>query len=86
MAGSCSEAAAARPVDNDEFSAIKAADYTDQQLVDIRLVIAVTTFTNVFNRINGTTAVWSPVMGRPGRAQRLICWKKRRQRYGGNIP
>jgi alkylhydroperoxidase family enzyme len=55
MAGSCSEAAAApRRMDNDEFSAIKAAGYTDQQFVDIRLAIAVTTFTNVFNRINDT--------------------------------
>jgi hypothetical protein len=60
-------------MDNDEFSAIKAAGCTDQQLVDIKLVIALTTFTNVFNRINGTAAVWSPVMGRAGRAQRLIC-------------
>jgi hypothetical protein len=73
-------------MDNDEFSAIKAAGYTPQQLVDISLAIAVTTVTNVFNRINGTAAVWSPVMGRPGRAQRLICWKKRRQRYGENLP
>jgi hypothetical protein len=59
MAGSCSEAVAApRRMDSDEFSAIKAAGYA---LVDIRLAIAVTTFTNVLNRINGTAAVWSPV-------------------------
>jgi hypothetical protein len=57
MAGSCSEAAAApRRMDNDEFSAIKAAGYT------------------------GKVTEW------PGRAQRLICWKKRRQRYGENLP
>ena len=37
-----------------EFSAIKAAGYTDQNLVDISLAIAVITFTNVFNRINDT--------------------------------
>jgi uncharacterized peroxidase-related enzyme len=37
-----------------EFDAIKTAGYTDQQIVDISLVIAVTTFTNVFNRINDT--------------------------------
>jgi uncharacterized peroxidase-related enzyme len=37
-----------------EFSAIKAAGYTDQQLVDISLAIAVITFTNVFNRVNDT--------------------------------
>jgi uncharacterized peroxidase-related enzyme len=38
----------------DEFTAIKAAGYTDQQLVEISLAIAVTVFTNVFNRINDT--------------------------------
>jgi uncharacterized peroxidase-related enzyme len=38
-----------------EFSAIKAAGYTDAQLVDISLAIALTVFTNVFNRINDTT-------------------------------
>jgi uncharacterized peroxidase-related enzyme len=37
-----------------EFAAIKAAGYTDRQLVEISLAIAVTTFTNVFNRINDT--------------------------------
>jgi uncharacterized peroxidase-related enzyme len=37
-----------------EFSAIKVAGYTDQHLVDISLAIAVTTFTNIFNRINDT--------------------------------
>lgn len=37
-----------------EFAAIKAAGYTDAQLVEISLVIAVTVFTNVFNRINDT--------------------------------
>lgn len=37
-----------------EFDAIKAAGYTDTQLVDISLAIAVTVFTNVFNRINDT--------------------------------
>jgi uncharacterized peroxidase-related enzyme len=37
-----------------EFDAIKAAGYTDQQIVEVSLVIAVTTFTNVFNRINDT--------------------------------
>jgi uncharacterized peroxidase-related enzyme len=37
-----------------EFNAIKAAGYTDQQIVEISLAIAVTVFTNVFNRINDT--------------------------------
>jgi uncharacterized peroxidase-related enzyme len=41
-------------ISNEEFAAITAAGYTDQQLVDISLAIAVTTFTNVFNRINDT--------------------------------
>ncbi len=37
-----------------EFAAIRAAGYTDAQLVDISLAIALTVFTNVFNRINDT--------------------------------
>ncbi len=41
-------------IDADEFAAIKAAGYTDAQIVDISLAIAVTVFTNVFNRINDT--------------------------------
>jgi uncharacterized peroxidase-related enzyme len=41
-------------ISDEEFSDIRAAGYTDQQLVDISLAIAVTTFTNVFNRINDT--------------------------------
>ena len=41
-------------ISDQEFAAIKAAGYTDQQLVEISLAIAVTTFTNVFNRINDT--------------------------------
>ena len=41
-------------ISDEEFSAIKAAGYSDAQLVDISLAIAVVTFTNVFNRINDT--------------------------------
>ncbi len=41
-------------ISDQEFSAIKAAGYTDAQLVDISLAVAVITFTNVFNRINNT--------------------------------
>ncbi len=41
-------------ISDEEFSAIKAAGYTDAQLVDISLAFAVITFTNVFNRINDT--------------------------------
>ena len=37
-----------------QFEAIRAAGFTDQQLVEISLAIAVTTFTNIFNRINDT--------------------------------
>jgi uncharacterized peroxidase-related enzyme len=36
------------------FTAIKHAGYTDAQLVEISLAIAITVFTNVFNRINDT--------------------------------
>ena len=41
-------------VSDDDFAAIKAAGYSDAQLVDISLVFATTVFTNVFNRINDT--------------------------------
>jgi uncharacterized peroxidase-related enzyme len=41
-------------VSDEDFAAIKAAGYTDDQLVDISLAFATTVFTNVFNRINDT--------------------------------
>jgi len=41
-------------ISDEAFSAIKDAGYSDAQLVDISLAIAVTVFTNVFNRINDT--------------------------------
>jgi uncharacterized peroxidase-related enzyme len=37
-----------------ELQAIRVAGYTDAQLVDISLAIALTVFTNVFTRINDT--------------------------------
>ncbi len=36
------------------YSAIKAAGYTDPQLVEIALAIAIVSFTNLFNRVNDT--------------------------------
>jgi uncharacterized peroxidase-related enzyme len=41
-------------VSDEDFAAIKAAGYTDAQLVEIGLAFATTVFTNVFNRINDT--------------------------------
>jgi uncharacterized peroxidase-related enzyme len=41
-------------VSDEDFAAIKAAGYTDVQLVEISLAFATTVFTNVFNRINDT--------------------------------
>jgi len=41
-------------VSDEEFAAIKAAGYTDAQLVEISLAFATIVFTNVFNRINDT--------------------------------
>jgi uncharacterized peroxidase-related enzyme len=38
----------------EEFSTIKAAGYTDAEIVEISFVIALITFTNVFNRVNDT--------------------------------
>jgi hypothetical protein len=40
---------------DEEFSAIEAAGYTDQPLVDISVAIAVTVCTNVCHRIHDTT-------------------------------
>ena len=37
------------------YAAIRAAGYSEAELVDISLAIATTVFTNVFNRINDTT-------------------------------
>jgi len=37
-----------------QFDAIKAAGYTDVQLAEISLVMALILFTNIFNRINDT--------------------------------
>jgi uncharacterized peroxidase-related enzyme len=37
-----------------EFAAIRAAGYTETQLAEISLAIAMTIFTNTFNRINDT--------------------------------
>jgi alkylhydroperoxidase family enzyme len=47
-------AATSGTVSDDDFAAIKAAGYSDAQLVDISLAFATTDFTNVFNRINDT--------------------------------
>lgn len=41
-------------VSEGDFAAIKAAGYSDAQLVEISLAFATTVFTNVFNRINDT--------------------------------
>lgn len=44
-----------------EVDAIRAAGYTDAQLADISLAIALTIFTNTFNRINDTEVDFPPV-------------------------
>jgi alkylhydroperoxidase family enzyme len=41
-------------VSDEDFAAIKAAGYSDAQLVEISLAFATTVFTNVFKRINDT--------------------------------
>jgi uncharacterized peroxidase-related enzyme len=41
-------------IGENEFDAIRAAGYTDTQLAEISLAIALTIFTNTFNRINDT--------------------------------
>jgi uncharacterized peroxidase-related enzyme len=44
-----------------DFDAIRAVGYTDAQLADISLAIALVTFTNIFNRINDTDVDFPPV-------------------------
>jgi len=44
-----------------ELAAIRAAGYTDTQLAEISLAIAMTIFTNTFNRINDTAVDFPPV-------------------------
>lgn len=41
-------------IGDDELAAIRAAGYSDTQLAEISLAIAMTIFTNTFNRINDT--------------------------------
>jgi uncharacterized peroxidase-related enzyme len=41
-------------ISQEAYSAIKAAGYTDAQLVEIALAIAIVSFTNLFNRVNDT--------------------------------
>ena len=48
-------------ISDQEFAAIKAAGYSDQQLVEVSLGIALTIFTNLFNRINDTDIDFPPV-------------------------
>ncbi|QQN62227.1 carboxymuconolactone decarboxylase family protein [Bradyrhizobium diazoefficiens] len=48
-------------VSDEEFAAIKAAGYSNAQLVEISLAFATTVFTNVFNRINDTEIDFSAV-------------------------
>ena len=48
-------------ISDEQFAAIKAAGYTDQQLADISLSIATGIFTNMFNRINATDIDFPPM-------------------------
>jgi uncharacterized peroxidase-related enzyme len=48
-------------ISDEAFAAIKRAGYTDQQLVEISLAVALVIFTNAFNRINDTDNDFPPV-------------------------
>ncbi|HZB92603.1 MAG TPA: carboxymuconolactone decarboxylase family protein [Stellaceae bacterium] len=48
-------------ISDDAFAAVKAAGYSDQQLVEISLAIALIIFTNTFNRINDTDIDFPPL-------------------------
>ena len=49
-------------IGENEFAAIRAAGYGDTQLAEISLAVAMTIFTNTFNRINDTDVDFPPVM------------------------
>ncbi|BBQ00029.1 alkyl hydroperoxide reductase AhpD [Burkholderia sp. SFA1] len=48
-------------IDESALAAIRAAGYSDTQLAEISLAIAMTIFTNTFNRINDTDVDFPPV-------------------------
>ncbi|CAM2154327.1 Carboxymuconolactone decarboxylase family protein [Pararobbsia alpina] len=48
-------------ISNEAFAAIRAVGYSEAQLVDISLAVALTIFTNTFNRINDTDLDFPPV-------------------------
>ena len=48
-------------ISESEFSAIRTAGYSETQLAEISLAIALTIFTNTFNRINDTDVDFPPV-------------------------
>ena len=48
-------------ISENEFAAIRAAGYTETQLAEISLAVAMTIFTNTFNRINDTDVDFPPV-------------------------
>ncbi|WP_158900187.1 carboxymuconolactone decarboxylase family protein [Burkholderia sp. L27(2015)] len=48
-------------ISENEVAAIRTAGYTDTQLAEISLAIAMTIFTNTFNRINDTDVDFPPV-------------------------
>jgi uncharacterized peroxidase-related enzyme len=48
-------------ISDNEFAAIRAAGYTETQLAEISLAVAMTIFTNTFNRINDTDVDFPPV-------------------------
>ncbi|HZB90020.1 MAG TPA: carboxymuconolactone decarboxylase family protein [Stellaceae bacterium] len=48
-------------ISDDEFAVIEAAGYSDRQLVEIGIAVALIIFTNTFNRINDTDVDFPPV-------------------------
>jgi uncharacterized peroxidase-related enzyme len=48
-------------ISENEFATIRAAGYTETQLAEISLAVAMTIFTNTFNRINDTVVDFPPV-------------------------
>ncbi len=48
-------------ISENEFAAIRTAGYSETQLAEISLAVAMTIFTNTFNRINDTDVDFPPV-------------------------
>ncbi|MNT24193.1 hypothetical protein D3C72_1596550 [compost metagenome] len=47
-------------ISDEEFAAVRSAGFTETQVADIALAVALTVFTNTFNRANNTELDFPP--------------------------